>query len=199
MFLGLDGAGKTCLLYRLKLGEEVNGRSFPIRTIGFNVETIPLREPDDSSWLSRQVQKHFSNTFSGPGIYTSISMTIWDVGGEARQRPLWRHYAQNTQLVVVVVDSRAPERFEESADAISKWAREAKGCAGVWRAGVRRLAEDPEFLIVATKQEPGDLAAGLATHPSLIRRALQPKLSAARGPTDHEQKIRVVPVSVVTG
>lgn len=34
--LGLDAAGKTTLLYRLKLGEVVSS----VPTIGFNVETV---------------------------------------------------------------------------------------------------------------------------------------------------------------
>ena len=34
LMVGLDGAGKTTILYRLKLGETIT----PIPTIGFNVE-----------------------------------------------------------------------------------------------------------------------------------------------------------------
>ena len=36
LMLGMDAAGKTSILYRLKLGEEVE----PIPTLGFNVETL---------------------------------------------------------------------------------------------------------------------------------------------------------------
>eukprot|EP01091_Cochliopodium_minus_P015173 TRINITY_DN5318_c0_g1_i3.p1 TRINITY_DN5318_c0_g1~~TRINITY_DN5318_c0_g1_i3.p1 ORF type:complete len:180 (-),score=39.55 TRINITY_DN5318_c0_g1_i3:216-725(-) len=36
LMLGLDGGGKTSILYKLKLGENINA----IPTIGFNVETI---------------------------------------------------------------------------------------------------------------------------------------------------------------
>lgn len=38
--------------------------------IGFNVETVE---------------------------YKNISFTVWDVGGQDKIRPLWRHYFQNTQ------------------------------------------------------------------------------------------------------
>ena len=41
-----------------------------IPTIGFNVETVE---------------------------YKNISFTVWDVGGQDKIRPLWRHYYQNTQ------------------------------------------------------------------------------------------------------
>jgi len=64
--VGLDAAGKTTTLYKLKLGEVVT----TIPTIGFNVETVE---------------------------YKNINFTVWDVGGQDKIRPLWRHYYQNTQ------------------------------------------------------------------------------------------------------
>ena len=66
LMVGLDAAGKTTILYKLKLGEIVT----TIPTIGFNVETVE---------------------------YKNISFTVWDVGGQDKVRPLWRHYYQNTQ------------------------------------------------------------------------------------------------------
>ncbi|KAL0608668.1 ADP-ribosylation factor 1 [Plecturocebus cupreus] len=66
LMVGLDAAGKTTILYKLKLGEIVT----TIPTIGFNVETVE---------------------------YKNISFTVWDVGGQDKIRPLWRHYFQNTQ------------------------------------------------------------------------------------------------------
>lgn len=36
LMLGLDGAGKTTVLYKLKLGEVISS----VPTIGFNVETV---------------------------------------------------------------------------------------------------------------------------------------------------------------
>ena len=66
--VGLDAAGKTTILYKLKLGEIVT----TIPTIGFNVETVE---------------------------YKNISFTVWDVGGQDKIRPLWRHYFQNTQVI----------------------------------------------------------------------------------------------------
>ena len=63
LMVGLDAAGKTTILYKLKLGEIVT----TIPTIGFNVETVE---------------------------YKNISFTVWDVGGQDKIRPLWRHYFQ---------------------------------------------------------------------------------------------------------
>ena len=44
--LGLDAAGKTTFLYKLKLGERVT----TIPTIGFNVETVEFQNLSITVW-----------------------------------------------------------------------------------------------------------------------------------------------------
>ena len=46
LLVGLDGAGKTILLYKLKLGEVVT----TIPTIGFNVETVEYKDYSFTMW-----------------------------------------------------------------------------------------------------------------------------------------------------
>ncbi|XP_068426257.1 ADP-ribosylation factor 1 [Clinocottus analis] len=89
LMVGLDAAGKTTILYKLKLGEIVT----TIPTIGFNVETVE---------------------------YQNISFTVWDVGGQDKIRPLWRHYFQNTQGLIFVVDSNDRERCQEACEELSR-------------------------------------------------------------------------------
>ena len=89
LILGLDNAGKTTILYKLKLGEVVT----TIPTIGFNVETVE---------------------------YKNISFTVWDVGGQDKIRPLWRHYYQNTQGLIFVVDSNDRDRVEAAREELHK-------------------------------------------------------------------------------
>lgn len=89
LFLGLDCAGKTTALYKLKLGEFIS----TIPTIGFNVETVEFKK---------------------------IKMTIWDVGGQDKIRPLWRHYYQNTQAIIYMVDSSDQERIEAAKQELHK-------------------------------------------------------------------------------
>merc|ERR1712194_198370 len=60
-----------------------------IPTIGFNVETV---------------------------TYKSISFTVWDVGGQDKIRPLWKHYYHNTQGIIFVVDSNDSERINNEYD-----------------------------------------------------------------------------------
>ena len=44
--LGLDAAGKTTIVYKLKLGEVLNS----IPTIGFNVETVEFKNIKFNVW-----------------------------------------------------------------------------------------------------------------------------------------------------
>uniref|UniRef100_A0A3P9KNC5 ADP-ribosylation factor 5 n=1 Tax=Oryzias latipes TaxID=8090 RepID=A0A3P9KNC5_ORYLA len=46
LMVGLDGAGKTTILYKLKLGEVVT----TIPTIGFNVETVEYKNISFTAW-----------------------------------------------------------------------------------------------------------------------------------------------------
>mmetsp|Transcript_39035 Transcript_39035/g.72483 ORF Transcript_39035/g.72483 Transcript_39035/m.72483 type:complete len:183 (+) Transcript_39035:65-613(+) len=93
VMVGLDAAGKTTVLFKLKLGEVVT----TIPTIGFNVETVE---------------------------YKNISFTVWDVGGQDKIRPLWRHYYQNTQGLIFVVDSNDRDRIEDAREELTKMLNE---------------------------------------------------------------------------
>ena len=45
---------------------------------------------------------------------------MWDVGGQDKIRPLWRHYFTNTQGLIFVVDSNDRERIQEAAAELNK-------------------------------------------------------------------------------
>ena len=66
-------------------------------TIGFNVETVE---------------------------YKNISFTVWDVGGQDKIRPLWRHYYQNTQGLIFVVDSNDADRIDAARDELHRMLNE---------------------------------------------------------------------------
>jgi len=80
LLLGLDSAGKTTILYRLMGRDDAT-----VPTIGFNVETVRLRN--------------------------GMEFLVWDVSGQDRLRPFWRHYYRGTSGVVFVVDSADVERL----------------------------------------------------------------------------------------
>ena len=52
--------------------------------------------------------------------YKNISFTVWDVGGQDKIRPLWRHYFQNTQGLIFVVDSNDQERIGEAREELNR-------------------------------------------------------------------------------
>ena len=93
LMVGLDAAGKTTILYKLKLGEVVT----TIPTIGFNVEQVD---------------------------YKNIPFTVWDVGGQDKIRPLWRHYYQNTEGLIFVVDSNDKDRIDAAREELQKMLQE---------------------------------------------------------------------------
>ena len=47
--------------------------------------------------------------------YKNVLFTVWDVGGQEKLRPLWRHYFNNTDGLIYVVDSQDRERVSKAA------------------------------------------------------------------------------------
>lgn len=45
---------------------------------------------------------------------------MWDVGGQDKIRPLWRHYYSGTQGLIFVVDSSDTARLEEARSELHK-------------------------------------------------------------------------------
>ncbi|XP_030608361.1 ADP-ribosylation factor-like protein 14 [Archocentrus centrarchus] len=87
LLLGLDNAGKSTLLYKLKHNICVS----TVPTIGFNVEMLEARKNRNK-----------------------IAITIWDVGGQGKMRDHWPNFYQNAAAIVFVVDSADQERLSEA-------------------------------------------------------------------------------------
>lgn len=51
---------------------------------------------------------------------TQVTFTVWDVGGQDKIRPLWRHYFANTQGLIYVVDSNDRDRISEAREELAK-------------------------------------------------------------------------------
>ena len=47
--------------------------------------------------------------------YKNVLFTVWDVGGQEKLRPLWRHYFNNTDGLIYVVDSQDRDRVQKAA------------------------------------------------------------------------------------
>uniref|UniRef100_A0A8C1F1K8 ADP-ribosylation factor n=1 Tax=Cyprinus carpio carpio TaxID=630221 RepID=A0A8C1F1K8_CYPCA len=109
LMVGLDAAGKTTVLYKLKLGEVVT----TIPTIDFNVEKVD---------------------------YKNISFTVWDAGGQSKIRDLWKHYYQDTEGLIFVVDSSDHDRIETAAEELKAMLAEDE-------------MRDAVLLVLANKQD----------------------------------------------
>ncbi len=105
----MDAAGKTTILYKLKLNDSVN----TIPTVGFNVECVS---------------------------YKNVKFNVWDVGGQDKIRPLWRHYYTGTQGLIFVVDSADLDRLDEARQELHKIVSD-------------REMKDSVILIFANKQD----------------------------------------------
>ena len=68
-----------------------------IPTIGFNVENIK---------------------------FGNLDLNIWDIGGQDKIRPLWRHYYNSTDGIIYVVDSADTDRIQESSLELEKVLKE---------------------------------------------------------------------------
>src|SRR5690606_11743369 len=61
-------------------------------TIGFNVETVE---------------------------YRNLKSSVWDVGGQAKIRRLWKHYYENARGIIFVVDSNDRDRLENASSELN--------------------------------------------------------------------------------
>lgn len=61
-------------------------------TIGFNVETVE---------------------------YRNLKFSVWDVGGQAKIRRLWKHYYENARGIIFVVDSNDRDRLENASSELN--------------------------------------------------------------------------------
>ena len=85
--------------------------------------------------------------FSGFNVetveYRNITFAVWDVGGQTKVRPLWRHYYQNTQVLIFVVDSNDIDRMNTARDTLHRVLAEDE-------------LKDSALLVLANKQDLPD-------------------------------------------
>ncbi|XP_071427005.1 ADP-ribosylation factor-like protein 11 [Pithys albifrons albifrons] len=90
VMLGLDFAGKSTLLYKLKSSQAVE----TCPTVGFNVES--LQTP------------------------CGVSFTLWDVGGQDSLRASWPEYLEDIDTLIFVLDSTDVARLPKAMAALEE-------------------------------------------------------------------------------
>ena len=86
LLLGLDAAGKTTMFYKLHgmKNKQVFG-TWP--HYNYNIENAE---------------------------FDTFTLTSWDLGGQDKIRPLWRHFYPGTNAIIYVVDSNDRERLSDT-------------------------------------------------------------------------------------
>lgn len=100
LMVGLDSAGKSTILYKIKLDED---EIETVPTVGFNVETVTVCD--------------------------NVTFTVWDVGGQDKLRRLWSMYFKGSDGIIFVVDSSDKERLPEAREELRRMCKneELKG------------------------------------------------------------------------
>lgn len=99
LILGLDNAGKTTFLEQTKCKfnpnykRSVNQLQRVTTTVGLNIGKIDIG---------------------------NIRLLFWDLGGQEELQTLWDKYYAESHGLIYIVDTAAPERFEESKQAFVK-------------------------------------------------------------------------------
>ena len=72
--------------------------------------------------------------------YKGFIFTLWDVGGQDKIRVLWKHYYENTDGLIFVLDSTDRDRIEDAAEELKKMLAEEE-------------LKDCVVLVMANKQD----------------------------------------------
>ncbi|CAJ1962398.1 unnamed protein product [Sphenostylis stenocarpa] len=96
LILGIDKAGKTTLLEKMK-------------TVYSNIEGIP---PD------RIIPTVGLNI--GRIEVANSKLVFWDLGGQPGLRTIWEKYYEEAHAVIFVVDAASPSRFEDAKSTLEK-------------------------------------------------------------------------------
>lgn len=93
LMVGLDGAGKSTILYGFQNKKEGNLVETIIPTVGFNVENIKIG---------------------------TVTLNVWDIGGQQKIRTLWGFYADGLSGLIYVIDIDDSSRWEAAVEELRK-------------------------------------------------------------------------------
>ncbi|OIW03343.1 hypothetical protein TanjilG_00614 [Lupinus angustifolius] len=96
LILGIDKAGKTTLLEKMKsVYSNIEGLPHDriVPTVGLNIGRVEV---------------------------ANSKLVLWDLGGQAGLRSIWEKYYEEAHAVVFVVDASCPSRFDDVKSALEK-------------------------------------------------------------------------------
>lgn len=141
LILGLDGAGKTTILYKLQIGEVV--QTIPSE-YGLGLAEIWHVGLQHDVWQTANIHPFAAIGFNVETLnYKNLKFNVWDLGGQTSIRPYWRCYYANTMAVIFVVDSTDKERIETASQELHTMLGEEE-------------LQDAALLVFANKQDQKD-------------------------------------------
>ncbi|TPX62651.1 hypothetical protein PhCBS80983_g00287 [Powellomyces hirtus] len=137
LVLGLDGAGKTTVLLRLKGDSGLAKRtSWGFTTASLACDVPPGVAPAEGTILKTKKKASKSQ---------KVEAAYYDIGGDRKIRGIWSKYYAEAYACIFVVDASDSERIPEAAEALE----------GVYS---NERMKDKPLLILANKQDlPGAL------------------------------------------
>ena len=79
----------------------------------------------------------------------NIKLNMWDIGGQRAIRPYWRHYFDNADVLIYVIDSADRKRLEEAGAELDQLLEEEK----LQRVPLLVLANKQDLMTAARPQE----------------------------------------------
>lgn len=136
--LGLDAAGKTSMcLCSARLFVAQQTPPPPVSSDPLQTKAQPIRNNYPHWYIPHNTPLNLCSLIVSPVgfnvetvTYKNVKFNVWDVGGQDKIRPLWRHYYTGTQGLVFVVDSQDRERIDEAKQELHRILadREMKEC-----------------------------------------------------------------------
>ena len=106
--VGLDGSGKTTIVYRLKHGKLHDSEI--IRELLLSLSTCAARRVLTRAALATVCAATIG--FNCECVeYKKMIFSLWDLGGSADAKSFWRLYYAGTQAIIFVIDSSDKERM----------------------------------------------------------------------------------------
>lgn len=106
LLFGLDGSGKTSILYRMKLGDDFS---------------CTKKKEKDHNIIDDDTKNNILNVESW-GLEGVDACTFYDISGQTKIRPLWHNYLKyrSNNNIIFVVDSTRLDRMEEARKELHK-------------------------------------------------------------------------------
>jgi ADP-ribosylation factor-like protein 3 len=90
-------------------------------------------------------------------VAAGFKLTVWDIGGQRKIRPYWKHYFESIDVLIYVIDSADKKRLEETGEELMELLDEPKLASSAVM-----IYANKQDLVTAAKAS--EIATGLNLH-----------------------------------